>query len=469
MSGQDERAVGMEPQIRFCTSADGTRIAYATLGDGPPLVSVSGWGGSLERDWEHPDFRRLVQDLAKGRRLVAFDQRGVAASQREVDDLALAAQVADVAALVDHLQLERFDLLARSDGAPVAVAYAAQHPERVSRLVLWAPYARGEEIARQEAVRGLVELIRGNWSLARRALADIVFPSGPTELQRWFSSSLRQHVSPEVAAKYIETTASLDIMSFLPQVKAPTLVLHWRGDRNVPIAAGRAVAALIPDARFVALEGDIGPLALGDISFLETVRQFLDEGRVAEPEAGPMEAGAFRTILFTDVEGSTALTQRLGDARAREVLREHERIVREALKAHGGSEVKTMGDGFMASFTSATGALESAIAMQRAFAERNEAIAARPSTGSGRAEEIRVRIGLNAGEPIAEDDDLFGTAVIVAARIAAKAKGGEVLASDVVRQLVAGKQFPFADRGETALRGFEEPVRLYEVRWREEG
>ena len=168
------------------------------------------------------------------------------------------------------------------------------------------------------------------------------------------------------------------------------------------------------------------------------------------------------TILFTDVEGSTALTDRLGDRAARVLLREHERIVREALKAHSGSEVKTLGDGFMASFSSATKALECAIATQKSFAEHNE------SAG----EPIRVRIGLNAGEPITEDDpggrgDLFGTAVNVAARIAAKAEGGEILVSDVVRQLVAGKEFLFADRGETELRGFEDPVRVFEVRWLE--
>jgi class 3 adenylate cyclase len=186
---------------------------------------------------------------------------------------------------------------------------------------------------------------------------------------------------------------------------------------------------------------------------LRAIQQFLGVGQEAPG------AGAFRTVLFTDVEGSTALTQRLGDARAREVLRTHESTVREALKAHGGSEVKTMGDGFMASFPSAKRALECAIAMQRAFATQNETV----------ENPIRVRVGLNAGEPIAEEDDLFGTAVIVAARIAARAEGGEILASDVVRQLVAGKGFLFSDRGETVLRGFEDPVRLYEVRWEEEG
>ncbi|MBI1886651.1 MAG: AAA family ATPase [Chloroflexi bacterium] len=194
---------------------------------------------------------------------------------------------------------------------------------------------------------------------------------------------------------------------------------------------------------------------------LATARELGMQKVAAEAEAlmpsPAVAAGAFRTVLFTDVEGSTALTQRLGDAGARDVLREHERLVREALRAHGGTEVKAMGDGFMASFSSATSALECAIAVQRAFAEQNETAPV----------PLRVRVGLNAGEPIAEQDDLFGTTVNVAARIAAQAKGSEVLASDVVRQLVAGKGFLFADRGDVALRGFEDPVRLFEVAWQD--
>jgi len=449
----------MEPQIRFCTSADGTRIAYATLGEGPPLVQVGPWGGDVGRDWGSPDCRPALESLSRGRLYVGFDRRGVGASQREVDVFSLEAQVADVAAVVDHLGLERFDLWGQLDGAAISVAYAVEHPERVSRLALWSPYPCGVEIVRPGAVRGLVELIRGNWGLARRAIAAVVFPSGPTELQGWFSESLRRSLSPEVAAKCIEFYATVDVRDLLPRVKAPTLVLHRRGNRDAPISAAMAVAALVPDARFVALEGDMDHPWLGDISYLETLTQFLDEGRSEGQMAKPSAPSSLVTVLFTDVEGSTALTQRLGDARARDVLRAHERMVREALKAHGGSEIKTMGDGFMASFSSATRALECAIAMQRAFAERNETA----------EEPIRVRIGLNAGEPIAEEEDLFGTAVNMAARIAAKAEGGEIVASDVVRQLVAGKGFLFSDRGDVALRGFEDPMRLYEVHWREEG
>jgi len=220
------------------------------------------------------------------------------------------------------------------------------------------------------------------------------------------------------------------------------------------------MAALIPGARLEPLEGDIHVPFWGDSkAILDAIDRFLREGKAeSEIDAPAAVPGAPLTILFTDVEGSTALTERLGDAKAREVLRNHERIVREALRAHGGAEVKAMGDGFMASFSSATRALECAIAMQRAFATHDDE---HPETP------IRVRIGLNAGEPIAEEADLFGTAVIMAARIAAQAAGGEILVANVVKELAAGKGFLFADRGEVALRGFEDPVRLYEMRWQD--
>ena len=201
---------------------------------------------------------------------------------------------------------------------------------------------------------------------------------------------------------------------------------------------------------------------LGDTdAVIGAIDEFLGEGQEPAVGAKTLAAEAIHTILCTDVEGSTALTQRLGDAKARELLREHERMVRDALKAHGGSEVKTMGDGFMASFSSATKALECAIAMQRAFAAWNQGV------GAQGLAPLHVRIGLNAGEPIAEDEDLFGTAVNLAARICAHAEAAQILAPIVVRELAAGKQFLFADLGETELRGFEDPVRLYEVRWQQ--
>ena len=452
----------MEPQIRFCTSADGTRIAYQVAGEGPPLLSVSSWGSNAELEWEDPASRECSERLGFRRRTVRVARRGADASQRDVQDISLDAQVSDVAAVADGLGLESFDLVGHVDGGIVATAYAAQNPERVRRLVLLFPHAHGPDTYEPERSRGLLELIRSDWSLARRMLAGAVYPTGPVEGQRWLSRLLRESITPEMAARHVEFTATVDVRPLLPLVQAPTLVLNRRGNRNVPISASRAVASLIPDARFLVLEGDISYPWHGDTSCLEAVLEFLDEGLQSERPAAPATTSpAVHTILFTDVEGSTALTDRLGDSAARELLREHENITREALKAHGGSEVKTMGDGFMASFGSATKALECAVAVQRNMEQ-----------GTGNMSGVRVRIGLNAGEPIAEDDpdgrgDLFGTAVIVAARIAAQAEGGEILVSDVVRQLVAGKNFLFNDRGEQALKGFEEPIRVWGVRWSE--
>jgi class 3 adenylate cyclase len=276
-----------------------------------------------------------------------------------------------------------------------------------------------------------------------------------------YAAFMRECVTPEAASATLNALAEFDVTAVLLQVRSPTLILQRRQLAAVPgVEVAKRLASGIPDARLALFEGaSLYPWYGDEDAVLAAVDEFLGDTEPAPAGAERTAAGGFCTILFTDVEGSTALTERLGDAKAREVLRNHERIVREALRAHGGAEVKAMGDGFMASFSSATRALECAIAMQRAFAEYNKTA----------QETISVRIGLNAGEPIAEEADLFGTAVILAARIAAKAEGGEILASDVVRQLVSGKGFLFSDRHEVALRGFEDPVRLYEVRWVEEG
>ncbi len=441
-----------DPEFRYCTSADGARIAYATIGEGPAFLYVEGWSSNFELLWQDPAHRAWVERLAEGRQFIAFDRRGTGASQREVTDLSLDVHVADVAAVVDALRLDRFDMMGNVDGAAVAVGYTVQSPDRVSKLILWGPYANGRETLRAEAVQGLVELIRGNWGMARRAMAGVLFPSGPAERQQWFADLLRQAVSSDMAARYLQFYMNVDVTALLPRVKAPTLVLHRRGDRNVPSRAGRDVAVLIPDARFVALEGDSARHAEGDQSWVETVARFLEQGRPQPLASGA--AGGVVTLLFTDLASSTALTQRLGDAKAQELVRAHNAIVREALSSHGGTEIKHTGDGIMASLPTASGALECAVAIQRAVARHADG-------------DLQVHIGLNAGEPMTEESDLFGTSVQLARRICDHAGAGQILVSNVVRELSAGKGFHFADIGEVVPKGFEDPVRLYEVRWQE--
>jgi class 3 adenylate cyclase len=391
--------------------------------------------------------------------VVRYDGRGSGMSDRDIADLSLEAQTRDLEAVIERLGLQRFALLGYIDSGVVAIGYAVRHPERVSHLVLWGSQARGSHIRGEQTpyLPGIFALLENDWDLFVATASHLMFGLPTGDLDPQVADFIRQSTTAEAVRAAFEASSQSDVAALLPQVRSPTLVLHPRQIPWLPSHLARELASGIPDAQLTLVEG---LMWWGDQwePVLAAIDEFWGESEAAEPKAELPEAGAFRTILFTDVEGSTALTDRLGDARARELLREHERMVREALKAHGGSEIKTMGDGFMASFSSATKALECAIAMQRAFAKHNDSA----------PEPILVRVGLNAGEPIAEEEDLHGTAVIEAARITAAAAGGEILVANVVRELAKGKDFLFADRGETSLRGFEDPVRLFEVRWRED-
>jgi len=387
-------------------------------------------------------------------------------SDRDVSDFSLEAHVHDLEAVVDAAGLEKVALFGFSCGAAPAIAYVARHPERVSHLIVYGSFPRmpwlDTEKGRQ-VFEATSTLVRQGWGsdlpTYRQLFTSRFMPDADTESIQAFNEMQRVSASGDNVVAFLTALQDVDVTPLLPRVALPTLIIHRRDDAVCPFESGRELATGIAGARFLPLDGrNHFPLPNEAVrpTIFRAIEEFLGVGEETKAKTEVAVAGAFRTVLFTDVEGSTALTERLGDAKAREVLRNHERIVQEALRAHGGAEVKAMGDGFMASFSSATRALECAIAMQRAFAEHSETA----------EEPIRVRIGLNAGEPIAEAEDLFGTAVNLAARIAAQAEGGEILASDVVRQLVAGKQFLFADRGEVALRGFEDPVRLFEARWR---
>ncbi len=450
----------MEPRIQYAQTADGVSIALTTLGEGMPLVWMQGVVSHVQMDWQIPMGRQWLEALAQKRMLVRYDRRGSGLSEREVTDYSLDAHVLDLEAVVDRLGLESFALFAPAFLGLVAVAYASHHPERVSRLILWCSLSRGSDNWRSSRAQAFRAIRVTDWELYTESLVDLGMGLRLGEEERRAAAAfIREAVTWESYRAFMEAAEAFDVTDLLPTVRPPTLVLHRRELAFPEVGVARELASRIPDARLALLEGTSGVPFLGDTEAVASaIDEFLGEGEATPAGAEPPEAGAFRTVLFTDVEGSTALTQRLGDARARELLREHERMVREALKAHGGSEVKALGDGFMTSFSSAVRALECAIAMQRAFAAHNESA----------EEPIKVRIGLNAGEPIAEEDDLFGTAVNLAARIAAKAEGGEILASEAVRQIVAGKKFPFSDLGETALRGFEDRVHIYQVSWREE-
>jgi class 3 adenylate cyclase/pimeloyl-ACP methyl ester carboxylesterase len=448
----------MEPRIQYAKTKDGVSIAYWTLGEGPPLVYMPAMPFSnIQLEWQIPEYRTWYERLLQKRTLVRFDSRATGLSGRS-PRISLDSLLLDLEAVVDRLHLERFDLFAANHSGPVAITYAARHPRQISHFIVWCSWARAGERWQQPQAEALRGLAAKDWALYSETMARVELGWSEIEDARRLAAYLRQLTTPEAYKAYFDAMGEVDVTGILSQVQSPTLVFHRRNIALIEVDAANVIASGIPDASFVLLEG-VSRFPWGEDmeAVADAIDEFLGDGEKAKTGGDGLSADIVHTILFTDVEGSTALTDRLGDAKARELLREHERMVREALKAHSGSEVKALGDGFMTSFSSATKALECAIAVQRAFAAHNESA----------EEPILVRVGLNAGEPIAEDDDLYGTAVNEAARITATAKGGEILASDVVRQLVKGKDFEFSDRGEVTLKGFDKPVRVHDVKWRD--
>ncbi|KKK76870.1 hypothetical protein LCGC14_2859310, partial [marine sediment metagenome] len=240
-----------------------------------------------------------------------------------------------------------------------------------------------------ERLEKLMELANIDWELASETLIRTLYAEFTDQQVREFTGLLRASVEPTHFERMIKDVIRWNADADAASLSTPTLLLHNLNNPNFNMADTRRVAGLIKDSSVAFVESAFDVVLLAQRFFFGDDTPDLIEPASLQT-ATPPEAATVHTILFTDVEGSSALTDRLGDARARDLLREHERMVREALKAHGGSEVKTMGDGFMASFSSATKALECAITMQRAFAHHNESATARPSTGSGRAEVIRV-------------------------------------------------------------------------------
>jgi class 3 adenylate cyclase len=449
-----------DPQIQYTRTSDGADIAYWTMGDGPPLLWLPIQPVVPWRAWHSMEEARAWDDrLAEKWTLVEFDPRGVGLSASDDYDHSLDACATDIEAVADAAGLDRFAIFAGMLSGPAAVAYVARHPERVSHLILWCSFAKSDDYRTSPQALGARAVgTDSDWPTLAQTLWRAAWGRSRPELVDQFSDVLVSQVTRHQHETGSRILRGDDVTGLLPHVETETLIIH-REDSIVPSTLGRTLAAGLPNARLLVIEGDsIVPFVGNADLVFDTIREFI--GTSAPIDAQPTDhttASDFRSILFTDVEESTLLTAQYGDAKARELLQQHERITRDSLAAHGGTEIKTMGDGFMASFTSASSGIDAAIAMQRAITDHFEAT---PTP-------IRIRIGINAGEPIAENDDLYGTAVIQAARIMGHADGGEILVSDTVRGLVAGKPYLFSQKGEFDLKGFEEPVRLFEVDWRD--
>jgi len=445
----------MELQTRYVTSADGTRIAISTLGQGHPLVIVQEiWLTAMETYWAVPEIRENLERLAQRRTLVRFDHRGIGLSEREVSDISLEARLSDLTAVVDHCGAEKIDLLGSISGGPVAIAYAARNPARVRRLVLLDALARARDIQRESHTRALWPLIESEWDLFVRI--QTLLAAGWTQTGLDLAEANIANSTPQSFLAASRATGQHDVTNVLPDVGSPTLVMHHRRSPWVSLAVVKRLAASLPNARFVQFDQQYSMTLFGE-GAIEIIEQFLDED-----ESGPQDdqsSQSHAVILFADIADSTGLTEHLGDTAFRDKARELDTALRSLIRDTSGKAIegKLLGDGVLAVFTSASGAIDCAL---RCGAAGNDA-------------GLPLHLGIHAGDIIRESDpdgrdNVYGGAVNIASRISGLSAPGEVLVSDTVRSLArTSAGVDFEDRGEHELKGVADPQRLFAVRARE--
>jgi pimeloyl-ACP methyl ester carboxylesterase len=450
-----EASTSAGPEVRYVRSGD-VNIAYQIVGDGPiDLVFVPGFISNLESAWWLPAMAAFYRRLALFSRLIIFDKRGTGMSDRVTGIADLETRMDDVRAVMDAVRSSRAALLGYSEGASMAALFAATYPERTRALLMygalvalrWSPETPWA-LTREDFDRWVAD-IETRWGTAEycdeQLGKDAPSRADDDDFRRWYATRLRLGASPSAASAAVQMAAESDIASILPAIRVPTLVLHRSGDRLVPVQSGRYLGAHIPSARYVELAGVDHLPWVGDYERLvQPIEDFLaDVGRdiVSEPDR------AVATVLFVDIVGSTQKAVELGDARWRELLERYHSLIRRELVRYRGREFDTAGDGFFASFDGPARAIRCACAVSDAT----------------HAMGVPVRIGLHTGECELVDGKLGGIAVHIGARIASEAGPGEVLVSGTVKDLVAGSDIEFRDRGVATLTGIPGQRQLFAV------
>jgi class 3 adenylate cyclase len=437
-----------EPHIQYCKASDGVSIAYAVAGEGPPVAFVTGIFGDLHMASYGATANSLTEHLiAGGWRVIRYDQRGTGSSDRDCKEFSLDGGVSDLEAVIDSASpAEPCALVGMVTGGPVAIAYAARHPTRVSSLVLRNAYANGADpdhaLLAMVVARALRPVLPEHWEFYTLTLAHAMEGYKGGERTSRIGEGLRTAMPPQTYLAIWEAWDKVDVSRELESVAVPTLVVNDTsymtfGEGWGPIS--RRLASRIPNARMVVTDDFVKGL-------MEFLRQHAPVSRM-KPSDGPSGTAV---ILFADIADSTALTERIGD----KVFRERGRVLDEALRkeiaSHGGTAIdgRLLGDGVLATFSSAPEAIATALACG--------------VTGDGHS--LPLHLGLHAGDVIRDQDNVFGGAVNIASRISGLSAPGEVLVSDIVRGLArTSAGVTFEDRGEHALKGIPDPVRLFAV------
>ncbi len=421
----------MVPETRYARSGD-VNIAYQVTGHGPiDLVFVMGWVSNLEAFWQEPSVAGFFNRLASFSRLILFDKRGTGLSDRvPIDRLPTIEQrMDDVRAVMDAAGSSRAALFGVSEGGPMCSVFAASFPQRTSALVMYGSYAKRVWDAeypwapRQEERESWYSLLEREWGSG--ADIEILAPNADDRFRDWWARYLRMSASPGAAVALGRMNTAIDIRQLLSAIRVPTLILHRTGDRDIDVGGSRWMARQIADAKYVELSGDDHLPWVGDQdAILDEVEEFLTGVR-----HGPDPDRVLATILFTDIVESTVRAAELGDRGWRDLLGQHNSVVRGELERFQGREIDNAGDGFYG--------------LRRIGLE--------------------VRAGIHTGECEVLGDKLAGVAIHVAARIAATGGRGEVRVSGTVHDLVAGSGIAFQDLGPTALKGMPGEWGLFQV------
>ena len=446
-----------QQDIRFCKTIDGVKIAYSTMGQGSPLVMPPPIVTHLEADLVEGPMADVYEALARHHTLVRYDLRGTGLSDRNVSSFSEEIFLQDLETVVDALKLQRFALYGLSAAGRRILRYYAKHPDRVSHLIFYGANIVATTGDRQKYQDIMRAVMRASWEIGSKMRIESLMPHGGTRedverLARW----LRLSVSSDVLEKLMFVAQKRDDLAVMAaNVSVPTLVIHRRGD-HIPFSGGRELAAQIPGARFLALEGyNHLPATYEEAMEIVTpVVEFLAQGQ-NRSEALPAEVGVPITLLFVGIEGSASLKRRVGENGDKKFLRSHYDAVRRAVESYHGEVVSHTGNGMMASLFSASRAIGCALHIQRVIAKRNTA---NPDDA------VDIRIGLDAVESPTPADDFNGVSMQLARRICESAEPGQILMSDTVRQLVEGKGFTFEPVGAKTFKGFDEPVALYKLR-----